>query len=515
MLTNWYRSCLLVVCASSTFTVDISPAAEAPDKPSAIQSGAGLDDGWETLNPRFEFLMKRYLDVETLLEEIEKRQHSDYWRRKRKEGEARSADRDINDWHIKGGAPVRWSKFYGKSIDAFYHQAPGRAAVIFDRSGDLVAISASQGTPQMKKRPPQFDYILDGHKKIKADAEREAEALGTKLDVLEARRRELEVERLNLLCQIAFREIQRRDLAQKSFYRFEPMAVDATADVSKEAEAMRAAVLLMSKVVRIVDQAEADQTKALRRIAQTVKGARIQLSDTWQRNGVLTIKLANNPPDLSNNRERFVALTKHLEEHGMNLAQSYDFATKDLDSNDETKLDAKSKVLDRLSESLIHFASVVVTMDETAIELAQEWKVQPNLNVALVVEDEAPVDEAPVEEKLAAQDKPVTESGALLGLREIRLKDKNGAWVSHAVSYDGGITYLALANGNKSALTLNGRELSWTGPKGAKRTLNVDSPDSSGAQLVFSDGRASEASDSAPTANKRKKRPNAKARGKR
>lgn len=498
-LTKW-KWIIVVGAIVAVFARGARAEDKRPQRPK-IEPGIELEDGWEKRNPRYEHLMIRLAIVETMLDEVEKRQYGDYWRRKQKEVVIKTADKETVKFLKNGGGPTRWNKFYGQTIDAFYQPGGSRTAAIFDSWGNPVAASVTQGAPQLVKRPPQFDFIEKSRDKLRADAARDVNLLAKNLDKLEARRKELELEQIELWCQIAFREVQRRDLAQKSFYRFEPVSQEIDSSASKYLEGMREAVLLMSKVVRIVDKAEEDQAAALKRIAVTVKGARVHLKDTWQRCGVLKVTISNEEPDIATNTGRFLRLTKFLEDHGRNLEQSYAAGQRDTQNRDESKLDDKKRNWEEMMNSMVRFAEVVIAMDETAIKLAAEWKFEPNLNATLVLEPPPPKAGEPAGASVAS---PATQS-TLLGLREIRMANKEGSLSSQAVTCEDGVTYIARSDGSKTPLTLSGRNLTWTGPKGAKRVVNVDNPATSGAQLIYDDGQTSAQVDKKPQNNKKKK----------
>ncbi len=464
----------------------LARGADKPPKPDkeakhpAIAPGEALEEGWEELDPRQQFLFKRLAKVEALLDALEDMQFSNYGTQRRKAAESAAADRSIVRQYANGGGPVRWTQFYGRTVDEFYHSGPSRAAAILDGRGNA-GVAISQGSPALKQRPPQFDYIEKAQQKIKADAANDVKSLAKKYDQIDARRKELEVEQITLWCQIAFREIQRRDLTQKPFYRFEPVSLVPESDAPKQVEAMRVAVILMSRVLRIVEKSEEDQARALQRIAATVKGVRVRMTDTWIRQGVLSVSVSNDRPDIATPKGRFIALTRHLENYGANVDESCARAIVDSKSRAElSKLDEKKQSWDQLTKSLTGFAAVVLAMDETAIELAKEWQVQPDLSMALVLE----------EESTPSLDPSIVASDKLSSLREIRFQ-KNGKWVPYAVSHEGGVAYLARNDGSKVPLALDGQIISWQNPNGNRPEVSIDDPATSGAKLVYDDAQPS------------------------
>jgi hypothetical protein len=430
----------------------------------------------ETLDRRHQALFDRLMKVCALLDAIDEKQFGNYGRQRKNDAAIKAADASIVRQHANGGGPIRWTQFYGRTIDEFYNPGPSRAVAVLDGWGNA-AVGSSQGSPTLKQRPTQFDYIEKAQEKIKTDAKGEIGLAVKKMEDLAKRRKELEIERAKLLCEYQFRGVQRLDLTQKPLYRYEPVIKLAGTTATQRAESMREAVVLMSRVLGIVERAEEDQARAVHGIAVTVKGARVRMTDRWIQQGVLSVSVTNDRPDVYTPVGLFIALTMRLEECGKNLGDTYTRAIELSGSRAElSKLDEKAQNWELLDDSLFRFARVVVFMDQAAIQLAEQWQVVPDLEMPLMVEQVAA---SPLEAVLPSAPAPVplvlpSSAFDLSRLQKIKIHEGK-KWAEFPVSHDGGVARVDRGGGSKTPLKLEGNRLSWKNKGGkSQRNINLD-----------------------------------------
>src|SRR2546421_11337165 len=93
----------------------------------------------------------------------------------------------------KGGAPVPWDQFYGRTARGFIAPLPPGTRVTIKGKGQIV-----YPTNDPIRRPAQMDYIYRANNEQAAKARAEVAELGKKVDALLARRRQLEGEQSSL-----------------------------------------------------------------------------------------------------------------------------------------------------------------------------------------------------------------------------------------------------------------------------------------------------------------------------
>lgn len=360
--------------------------AQKQKKPSSIAPAEPLKDGWEEIDKRLIFLMVRLANVEASLDAVEKRVGSGTRRQATRVGEAKEAEGKNERMDRKGGGPVKWSEFYGRTAEAFFYHPVDRNTTYHtttvlrqqspqadNQSGD--GIPSRQGLP-VHQRPPQFDYIYKANRDAQARAEREASQLHNKVDALVARRRQLEDEQSALWCQIAFRAVSRYELPKKQLYRFEPIPVGPDTESRQHAEVVKVAAIFMRRALSIVEVAEQDQAKAFGSIKVVVNSACDKLDEAWLQQGILT----DDAPDLKTPAGKFAALSKKLKDVSENLSDSYVVSIDGDRFKDEQR---KNTFRGLLQESLVDYAQIVLALNEMSLLMAHEWKVKPDVNMPL------------------------------------------------------------------------------------------------------------------------------------
>jgi hypothetical protein len=360
--------------------------AQKQKKPASIAPAEPLKPGWEEIDKRLVFLMVRLANVEASLDAVEKRVGAGARQRAAKAGEAKRAEKGNEMMDRKGGGPVKWSQFYGRTAEKFFYHPVDRntsyhTTTVLSQKSPQADNQSGEGVPSRQglpvhQRPPQFDYIYKANQDAQARAERDAAQLRDKIDALQARRRQLEDEQSALWCQIAFRAVSRHDLARKPLYRFEPIPGAGDTESRQQAEATKAAAIFMRRALSIVEEAEKDQAKAFGSIKLVVADAHSKFDD-----GLLPLDtLAKDTTDLKTAIGRFSALARRLKDVADNLSDSYEVAVDGDRFKDELRKDTFRGLL---QESLVDYAEVVLALNEMGQVLESEWKTKPDVNTPL------------------------------------------------------------------------------------------------------------------------------------
>lgn len=367
----------LIACLSLSTSLAI-----AQQSSKTISPAEAVKDGtWEEMDQRLVFLMVRLANVETSLDAVEKAIGKSNTKRSASLGAAKRAEAGNELMDRKGGGPVKWSQFYGRTAEAFFYHPTDpntsyHTTTVLTQQGSAAdnkvdgGVAAGQGVP-VHQRPPQFDYIYRANRDAAAKAEREAADSKNKMNELIARRAKLETEQSALWCEIAFRSVSKYDLARKPLYRFEPVAASSESIDRERAEALKAAALFIRAALVIVAEAEKDQARTFRNVRTVISNAREKLDDNWLRQTFLVNDLTtlNTPPG------KFVALAKRLDDVSHNLSDSYEVSIDGDRFKDEQRKDTFRGLL---QESLVSYAQLVLALDEMSNLMAREWKIRPN-----------------------------------------------------------------------------------------------------------------------------------------
>lgn len=360
--------------------------ARKPASASAVAPAAPLRDGWEEIDKRLLFLMVRLASVEASLDAVEKKLGVNTRQQAARVGDAKRAELGNEMMDRKGGGPVKWSQFYGRTAEKFFYHPTDRnttyhtLTVLGQRSPAddnqvEAGVPSRQGLP-VHQRPPQFDYIYKANRDAQARAEQEAAQFGNKIESLQARRRQLEDEQAALWCQIAFRAVTRYDFARKPLFRFEPIPADTDTDSRQKAEAVKAAAIFMRRGLSIVEEAEKDQGKAFANIKLVIADANEKLDDSLLQLDTVIADASNQETAVG----RFSALARRLKDIADNISDSYEVAIDGDRFKDEVLKDTFRGLL---QESLVDYAEVVLAMNEMALVMQSEAKTKPNVSAPL------------------------------------------------------------------------------------------------------------------------------------
>jgi len=274
----------------------------------------------------------------------------------------------------RAGGPVRWDKFYGTTAEKFFYHptdnhtyhtrtilrqtAPSRD----NQTGP--GVPSRQGLPT-HQRPPQFDYIYRANQTAKARATAEISKIANKVDMLDARRQQLELEQGKLWCEVAFRAVAKNDLDRKPLYRFAPRG--------SEKDDLLAATTFVVAALSIIENGQKDQASTFAQMKPFISSARDKLGDTW-------LKLGVDYRDESTDRWRFAALARRLEDVSSNLSDSYRVSVDSAANSDPDRRDMYRGLLQR---SLVQYAETVLALDEMASELAKASDFEADLKQVL------------------------------------------------------------------------------------------------------------------------------------
>jgi hypothetical protein len=369
-----------LLASIATVCILIVEPTEAQKPATTKQPADILKPGWETIDERLLFLFVRLASVETSLDATEKAIQVYSRKQLGRASNAKRAEKNNELMDRKGGGPVRWSEFYGRTAERFFYHPVDRNTYYHTITVLGLTAIPQGGTTQslpLNQRPPQFDYIYKANRDSKARAEREVADLENRIDDLQSRRRALEEEQSALWCEIAFRSVAHYDLDRKPLYRFQPkVADDASRDVSKRAEAMKAAAKFMQRAMAIVNAAQKDQSITFSQVKDVISKARDELNDNWLKHEIKS-------DDVGTNEGKFVALAKKLEDVAANLADSYSVSIDGDRFQDEQR---KERFRGLLQKSLEDYSQILLAFDEVTQELTKQWQFAPNLDAAIEVE---------------------------------------------------------------------------------------------------------------------------------
>jgi hypothetical protein len=352
----------------------------AQQKPGVVAPAEKLAEGWEEIDQRLIFLMIRLANVEASLDAVENAVTKSTGKRVASLGTAKRAEAGNELMDRKGGGPMKWSEFYGRTAEKFFYHPTDRnttyhTTTVLQQRGPEAdnkvggGVPAGQGLP-VHQRPPQFDYIYRANANAKAKAEQDAAELKGKIEALFARRAVLEAEQSALWCEVAFRAVSRYDLDKKPLYRFEPLVVDATTEARQHAEIMKAAASFMRVALSIIDEAQKDQAVTFSKIKAAVSDSRQSLNDAWLRQAV-------DVTDRTTTEGKFAALAKRLDDMASNLSESYVVAIDGDQAKDQQRKDTFRALL---QESLVSYAEIILALDEMSVAMKNDWNIKPDVD---------------------------------------------------------------------------------------------------------------------------------------
>jgi hypothetical protein len=289
---------------------------------------------------------------------------------------AEAADKGNELMDRKGGAPVPWDQFYGKTARSFIAPLPpGIYGVKVKGSTDNITYPWNDPI----RRPKQFDYLYRANSEQAAKAKQQVEAMGRKIDALLARRRQLEAEQVELWGTIALESVSNREIATRPLYRFQ-LKCDGGAKSADAArvEIIRAGVLFLRQVDRAAAQAAdaitTDPQAALSAVRQNIQSADVALRESILKP---TDAAALSPAETQQLKD-LMAIAKRMQLLCKNVTEGYALALESDTANDELR---KQAMRAQLQEALIGIADGAGELDQAIASLAAAWKIHPEIGV--------------------------------------------------------------------------------------------------------------------------------------
>jgi hypothetical protein len=385
--------CVVLVCVRRGGAANPPPAAAGAAAPATRPSPA---------DERLTFLTLQLSSTEESIKAINTALKVAGYRAAVAEDRAATAERGNELMDRKGGAPVAWDKFYGRTAQDFIAPLPP-GSYLFKHKGPG---PITYPTNDPLRRPPQFDYLYRANGEQAAKAKRQVEAMGRKTETLLARRRQLEDEQVSLWATIALEMIGNREIAARPLYRFhlKPGAAAPTAADEARAEIIRAAAVF----VRTADRAAAnaaeavgpDPADALKSLRETLVPADAALRDT-----AAAQQDAAAPPGTTGQEfKELLAAAKRAALVSKNVADAHRLALDGDAAGDEPR---KQMFRGQLQDSLLDLADATAELDAHVTALAGAWDVRPEAGVDAKYRLPGPVSRTETPER-----KPSRPSGA-------------------------------------------------------------------------------------------------------
>jgi len=368
---------LIAACA----TVAMSQDAGNNKVPFPLPEAAPKKD-WEwDEDERFDELMEQLAINEASLDAIQASIDKKTRRKSGQLGEAKRQDDNTRMMDRKGGGPMKWDQFYGTNAEKFfYHPVDPNTTYRTDTflrqigkaEDDKFRPSGSEPSRQslpVHQRPPQWDYIYKANETAKEKALADASLAEYEIERLEQRRTELEKEQAVLWCKLAFRAVQRLNVARKPLLRFELVSTTGNAGNTDQAKALSSAARFLAASLAVVEKAEQDQSIAFGGVASVVTQARESLEDSLLEVSDLESEWESTKTDLG----KFYKLSQMLADKSKTLKESYAGAM-DGDLNKEAV--RKERFRGMLQESVVEYAQILLALNELADTMKTEWKVR-------------------------------------------------------------------------------------------------------------------------------------------
>jgi hypothetical protein len=283
----------------------------------------------------------------------------------------------------KGGGPVRWDAFYGKTAYDFAHSGWG------------------------DRRPKQFDFIYRANNDQIARAKDQIASLSQDQAALLARRQKHEADQCRLWATLAWEQIKDREIGIRPLCRF------ALKPKGAEAAVLRPVILFLRTADRVaVEGLDTVQENpggtfqaGTKRMDATFTPVQLSLAEAMEAGGLSSERRKEG--------ELLKAWCKALAEEGKVIAENHANAMdRDKAKEDNSKLGFRGE----LQGSLASFAAVVGQLDEEVGKTARGWGVDadrttptPDSVLAATVTAGMPVEPAK------------TADGVNAGLRKVNL----------------------------------------------------------------------------------------------
>ena len=279
----------------------------------------------------------------------------------------------------KGGAPVPWDQFYGKTARSFY--VPSSAAALHaEGNGGRVDVQVATGNHPIA-RPRQFDYLYRANNEQAAKAKEEVAKMGKQVDTLLARRRKLEFEQSVLWATISLESTQNLEIPFRPLYRFQlkgPTSQPATAPPDPRIDVLRAMVLFLRTADHIATQSAETVKKDQEKTLSDLKGGILAAQTTLQEAVFRAQQSAELSAADAQQAKQALAIAKRMVALCKNMSEAYQLALEGDAAQDEPR---KLTFRAQLQESLLAFADSTAEMDAAIKKLSIAWKIKGEVGV--------------------------------------------------------------------------------------------------------------------------------------
>lgn len=266
----------------------------------------------------------------------------------------------------RGGGPVGWQDFYGKTARSFY--MPDSAATIHaEGAGRRVDVHVTEGARPIQ-RPKAFDSIYKANNDQITRAKAQVATLAQDQVTLLARRQKHEADQSRLWAMLAWTRIADREIGDKPLCRFK--LTGASGEQDPRAQVLRPVVLFLRTADRVAgDSLESIKTNLDGTFAD--QGLRMNAAYGALRGSVADAMLATDLNEADKKQvEGLKALCKQLVDESSVVADNYRSALdRDRAKEDDSKLVFRGK----LQESLAKFSATVVELEAQVGEAAKAW----------------------------------------------------------------------------------------------------------------------------------------------
>jgi hypothetical protein len=370
-----------LIAQPRTITAPPPAVPKATSKPSAA-----LPPGWEEIDQRLIFLTVQLSTIESSIDATDKTLKQNGYQKIAKEQAADAARQKNEAMDRRGGGPVPWQDFYGKTAEKFFYHPADRNSVFVNPR-------------PIGQRPPQFDYIYRANEDNRQKAEDDAAKIGNKIEDLLSYRKQLEAEQLALWCKIALRCGSSLELSAKPIYRLD-LTTAATDDAGKQSlDAARAAVCFMRAIdteIAIAQKSVDDPKAMLEHLLATTTSARAEMQMKLLQLPMVAAALANPREPFG----QFSRLTKRLEDSAQNLGDAYRLAA---DSDEKDDLSGKRSYRGQFQQTVFDYASTMLAADQSLTAAATAWKVTPTATATVKLADPTAVKPADMADTIPAR----------------------------------------------------------------------------------------------------------------
>jgi hypothetical protein len=270
----------------------------------------------------------------------------------------------------KGGGPVRWDEFYGKTARDFY---AARNVGAYHAQGIGYSADARIATGyQPMPRPPQLDFIYRANDDQIAKARGQIASLMQDQSALLARRHQHEDDQCMLWAELTWEPVRDREIAFRPIDRF------ALKGDAARVALLRGPILFLrtanQAVVDGLDYIQADQAGTFNDLRARTKSAYAALQETMS-----TAVLA---PNLSATDARAAGDLKddckQIAEECLVIDDNYrKAADSDRANEDGSKLEYRSQ----LQSSAAKLGTLIGNLDDQVSKTAADWQIAPQEGV--------------------------------------------------------------------------------------------------------------------------------------